>query len=95
MKQTTADRIQRLTDEAMAKIGTKYTITLQDGSTREITNTGYVTAEDGDFQAYIIPAEQRTRRMREYLRVTFYMIESGKWKRCSEDAFVARMDAEA
>jgi hypothetical protein len=95
MKQTTADRIQRLTDEAMAKIGTKYTITLQDGSTREITNTGYVTAEDGDFQVYIIPAEQRTRRMREHLRVTFYTMESGSWKRCSKDAFVAKMDTEA
>jgi hypothetical protein len=33
MKQTTAGRIQKLTGEAMAKIGTKYTITLQDGAT--------------------------------------------------------------
>jgi hypothetical protein len=95
MKQTTASRIQKLTDEAMAKIGTKYTITLQDGTTRQITETGYVTAEDGDFQVYIIPAQQRTRRMREHLRVTFYTLESGSWKRCSKDAFVGKMDAEA
>jgi hypothetical protein len=95
MKQTTADRIQKLTHEAMAKIGTKYTSTLQDGASRELTRTGYVTAEDGDFQVYIIPAQQRTRRMREHLRVTFYTMESGRWKRCSKDAFVAKMDAEA
>ena len=63
MKQTTADRIQKLTDEAMAKIGTKYTITLQDGATRRITEPVYVTAEDGDFRVYVIPAQQRTRRM--------------------------------
>lgn len=95
MKQTTADRIQKLTDEAMAKIGTKYTITLQDGATRELTRTGYVTAGNGDFQVYVIPAQQRTRRMREHLRVTFYTMESGSWKRCSKDAFVTKMDAEA
>lgn len=95
MKQTTADRIQKLTDKAMAKIGTKHTITLQDGATRQITETGYVTAEDGDFQVYVVPAQQRTRRMREHLRVTFYTMESGHWKRCSKNAFVAKMDAEA
>jgi hypothetical protein len=94
MRQTTA-RIQKLTDEEMTKIGTKDTITLQDGITRQITETGYVTAEDGDFQVYIIPAHQRTRRMREHFRVTFYTMESGRWKRCSKDAFVAKMDAEA
>jgi hypothetical protein len=33
--------------------------------------------------------------MREHLRVTFYTMESGSWKRCSKDAFVAKMDAEA
>jgi hypothetical protein len=62
---------------------------------RQITETGYVTADDGDFQVYIIPARQRTRRMREHLRVTFYTMESGRWKRCSKDAFVTKMDAEA
>jgi hypothetical protein len=95
IEQTTADRIQKLTDEAMAKIGTKYTITLQDGAAREITHTGYVAAEDGGVQVDIIPAHQRTRRMREHYRATFYTMESGTWKRCSKDAFVAKMDAEA
>ena len=95
MEQTTADRIQKLTDKAMAKIGTKYTITLQDGATRRITEPVYVTAEDGDFRVYVIPAQQRTRRMREHLRVTFYTIESGRWKHCGKDAFVAKMGAEA
>jgi phage tail tube protein FII len=68
MKQTTASRIQNLTDKAMTKIGARHTITLQDGTTR---------------------------RMREHLRVTFYTMESGTWKRCSKDAFVAKMDTEA
>jgi hypothetical protein len=92
-KQTTASTIQKLTDEAIAKIGAKHTITLQDGTTRQITETGYVTAEGGGFQLYIIPAQQRTRRTREHLRVTFSTMESGRWKRCSKDAFVAKMDA--
>ena len=65
MKQTTASRIRKLTNKAMAKISAKHTITLQDGTMRQITETGYVTADDGDFQVYIIPARQRTRRMRE------------------------------
>jgi hypothetical protein len=78
MKQTTASRIQKLTDKEMAKIGAKHTITLQDGTTRQITETGYVTAEDGDLQVCIIPAHQRTRRMREHLRVSFYTPESPK-----------------
>jgi hypothetical protein len=95
MKQTTASRIRKLTNKAMAKISAKHTITLQDGTMRQITETGYVTADDGDFQVYIIPARQRTRRMREHLRVTFYTMESGRWKRCSKDAFVTKMDAEA
>jgi hypothetical protein len=33
--------------------------------------------------------------MREHYRATFYTLESGTWKRCSKDAFVAKMDAEA
>ena len=93
MKQTTASRPQRLTNEAMAKIATKHTVAFLDGATRQITETGYVTAGDGGFQVYIIPAQQRTRRMREHLRVTFYTLESGRWKRCTKAAFVAKMDA--
>jgi hypothetical protein len=69
----------------MAKIGTKDTTTRRDGITRQITETGYATAEDGDFQVYIIPAQQRARRTREHLRVTFYTMESGRWKRYSKD----------
>jgi hypothetical protein len=95
MNQTAASRIQKLTDEAMAKIATKHTVALQDGATRQITETGYVTAEDGDFQVYIVPARRRTRRMGEHYRATFYTMESGTWKRCSKDALVAKMDAEA
>jgi hypothetical protein len=95
MRQITASRIQKLTDKAMAKIGAKHTITLEDSATREITETGYATAEDGDFQVYIVPAHQRIRRMREHLRVIFYTLKSGRWKRCSKHAFVAKMDAEA
>jgi hypothetical protein len=33
--------------------------------------------------------------MREHFRVTFHTMESGRWKRCSKDAFVAKMNAEA
>ena len=58
------------------------------------TRTVYVTAEDGDFQVYIVPAQQSTRGMREHFPATFYTMDSGKWKRCNKDAFVAKMDAE-
>jgi hypothetical protein len=33
--------------------------------------------------------------MGEHFRVTFYAMESCRWKRCSKDAFVAKMDAES
>jgi hypothetical protein len=33
--------------------------------------------------------------MRQHLRVTFYTKDSGLWKRCSKDAFVAKLVAEA
>jgi hypothetical protein len=79
MQQTTASRIRKLTDKAMAKVGAKYMIALQDGTTHQITGTGYVRAEDGDFQVHIIPAQHRTRRMPEHLRVTFCTMESGRW----------------
>jgi hypothetical protein len=69
----------------MAKIGTKCTITLQDGTTRQITETGYATAGDSGVQVDIISAQQRARRLREHLRVIFYTMESGNWKRCSKD----------
>lgn len=67
----------------------------EDGIARQITETVYVTAEDGGFQVYIIPARQRTRRMRAHIRVAFYTMESRRWKRCGRDACVAKMDAEA
>jgi hypothetical protein len=79
----------------MAKVGTQYAITPEDSATREIARIGHVSAQAGKLQAWFIPAEQRTHRMRKHLRVTIYTMESGCWKRRSKDAFVAKMDAEA
>ena len=39
----------------------------------------YVTAEDGRFQVYLTPVEQRTRAMKPHYRVGYYMYRRYRW----------------
>ena len=41
--------------------------------------------------SYLLPM----RRMRCHIRVTRYTKVAGRWRRCSKDVFVEKMDAEA
>ena len=85
--------IERLIAEAIAKAETPVEITRADGS----TYTGYrahQTAEDGDFQVYVIPVEQRTRAMKAHYRVTYYLKVDGRFKRMSRTALLAAGEQE-
>jgi hypothetical protein len=56
----------------------------------------YATFEDGRFQVYVTPVEQRTRAMRQHFRVGYYMDKAGtgNWKRTNKKDFLAAMEAE-
>jgi hypothetical protein len=48
---------------------------------------GYGIYSEGNFQVYLVPAEQRTRRMRSHYRATYLKNEAGDWKRTNRADF--------
>lgn len=59
------------------------------------TNSRYQTAEDGQFQVYLTPVEQRTRRMKAHCRVGYYMnLDGQSWSRVSKAFFIRSMEAD-
>jgi len=75
---STAQRLRAMIEAAEAKIIEK--------------DSNYQTAEDGRFQVYLTPVEQRTRSMEPHYRVGYYLLVDGKWKRTNKAAFVAEME---
>lgn len=52
---------------------------------------GYGEYHEGDFQVYLVPAQQRTRIMRSHYRATFYIKNAaGEWKRTNRAEFERR-----
>ena len=80
MKHATANRIQAMMLGAESKITSR---------------NRYATFDDGIFQVYVTPVEQRTRAMKEHFRVGYYMLVDGVWRRTSKARFIEAMDAEA
>lgn len=66
------------------------TITRCDGSTYQGARN-YGSAEDGEFQVYVVPVEQRTRAQKPHYRSTFYLMMGGQYRRVSRSTFVAKM----
>lgn len=59
------------------------------------TKQTYQTAEDGKFQVYVTPVNQRTRAMKAHFRVGYYMEVAGVWKRTNKATFLQAMEAES
>jgi hypothetical protein len=56
------------------------------------TNSRYVTFEDGIFQVYLTPVEQRTRAMQAHSRVSYYILRDGQYRRTSKEIFLKEME---
>jgi hypothetical protein len=83
---------EQLTAAAEAEARSLRTITREDGSSFQ-TVKGYGSASHGRFQVYVVPVEQRTRRMQAHYRFTFYVQDfSGKFRRTTEAAFRAALE---